>query len=577
VKTIGFNFRIRSSEKNIFTQQKAEIELDIDAKSGWNGRALSYTIKEVETSFGILISKLTKEQIRVGDQIKLNHLGQRLLFDPMGQSGEATIKLTVVSSEGEEKKATLTINVKTVDFNFKMISSERSIYVRQEAEIELDIRANNRTNTPKLSYMVKEVEISFGILISKLTKEQIQVGDQIKLNYLGQRLLFDPSGHQGEAVIRLTVVSSEGEERSATLTFNVKTVDFDFKMRPVQGHIFSHQKAMISMQSQINVQMTPELSYTIKQIEASFGSLSFKDSGKEVKAGDAIKLFSYYKESLIFDPMGATGEATINLTVVSSEGIERSASVTIHIVPVDFDLEALAEVVIYKLSGGRRVSRNTVELKIIENKYDNRSLNSGPWHIISWSFSDGVKGKLMDKDEKEISALPIPFNRDGEVRFCIDIGAVKIDKVPKICFLIEGAQGVTRDIEISLEKAQGFALAQKIEAYTEFAKRITKEIEEFLPGGWQCNSYLASSEKIQEIRRLSERADELLNRFEKVRKQLSPIDGWWKGPAIKSLIALNNAYGNMAIDDLNSLIKDVLPTLLKRKVKLDDLYGMGEK
>jgi hypothetical protein len=104
-----------------------------------------------------------------------------------------------------------------------------------------------------------------------------------------------------------------------------------------------------------------------------------------------------------------------------------------------------------------------------------------------------------------------------------------------------------------------------------------KQIEEFLPGGWQCKSYLASSKEIQEIRVLSERADEILNRFEKVRKQLSPLEGWWKGPTLKPLIALNNAYGNIAIDNLNSLIKDILPTLLKRKVKLDDLYGIDEK
>ncbi|MHB9147573.1 MAG: hypothetical protein ACYC2U_04025, partial [Candidatus Amoebophilus sp.] len=68
--------------------------------------------------------------------------------------------------------------------------------------------------------------------------------------------------------------------------------------------------------------------------------------------------------------------------------------------------------------------------------------------------------------------------------------------------------------------------------------------------------------------------DEIFNRFEKVRKQLSPIDGWWKGPALKSLIALNNAYGDIAIDDLNSLVEDILPQLLKRKVQLDDLYGI---
>ena len=574
VKTVGFDFRIRSSEKNIFTQQKAEIELDIKAISSWNGSELNYTIKEVETSFGSLTFKNSGKVVAAGEQIRLTYLGQKLLFDPMGQSGEAVIKLTVVSSEGEERSATLTFNVKTIGFDFKMRSNKRSIYASQKVEIGLEIDTKSGWNVNELNYTIKEVDSTFGTLSFKKGGKVVAAGEQIRLTYLGQKLLFDPMGQSGEAVIRLTVVSSEGEERSATLTVNVKTVDFDFKMRPVQGHIFSHQKAIISMQSQISVQMAPRLNYTIKQIEASFGSLSFKDSGKEVKAGDTIKLFSYYDEGLIFDPMGQTGEATINLTVVSQEGIERSASVTIHIVPVDFDLEALANINVYTGRWPDFKYRSTVELKIIENKYDNRSLNSGPWNIISWSFSDGVKGKLMDKDEKEISAFPIPFNRDREVSFCIDIGAIKIDKVPKIRFLIEGAQGVTRDVEISLEKAQGMALAIKIGAYTEFAKRITKEIEEFLPGGWQCKSYRASSEKIQEIRRLSERADEIFNRFEKVRKELSMVDQWWKGPAIKSLIALNNAYGNMAIDDLNSLIKDVLPTLLKRKVQLDHLYGI---
>jgi len=577
VRAVGFNFKMRSAEKSIFTQQKAEIELDIDAESSWNRSELSYTIKEVETSFGSLISKLSKEQIRVGDQIKLNHLGQRLLFDPMGQSGEATITLTVVSSEGEERSASVTINVKTVDFNFKMRSAEKNIFVSQKAEIELDISANNRTNAPKLGYIVKEVETSFGALSFKNTGKKVVAGDEIKLTSLGQKLIFNPDGHQGEATISLTVVSSEGEERSASVTINVKTVDFNFKMRPVQGHIFSHQKAIISMQSQISVQMAPELSYTVKQIKASFGSLSFKGSGKVIAPGDTMKLFSYYDEGLIFDPLKETGEATITLTVVSSEGEERSASVTIHIVPVDFDVEALASINVYTGRWPDFKYRSTVELKIIENKYDNRSLNSGPWNIISWSFSDGVKGKLMDEDKKEISALPIPFNRDREARFCIDIGAIKIDKVPKIRFLIEGAQETIRDVEVSLEKAQGMALAIKIGSYTELAKRISKQIEEFLPGGWQCKNYLASSEKIQEIRELSQKADELFNQFEKVRKELSRVDQWWKGPAIKSLIALNNAYGNIAIDDLNSLIKDILPQLLKRKVKLDDLYGMDEK
>ncbi|MHB9148313.1 MAG: hypothetical protein ACYC2U_08115, partial [Candidatus Amoebophilus sp.] len=546
VKPIDFQISMQSAFKDAFTDNNSLVQLNI-ASDVEEANRLAYRVKEVKATKGNIFFENSGEEVKLDDRLTFDI--QKLIFKPSGELGEAVIHLTVVSSEGEERSATLTFNVKTVGFNFRIRSSEQSIFSNQEVEIELVVEANYRDwRSPSLTFYFKDVEVSFGSLTSKLTQEQIKAKDPIELTYLGKRLNFNPIGKGGKATINLTVVSSEGEERSASVTINVKTVDFDFKMRPVQDHIFSHQKAMISMQSQISVQMAPRLNYTVKQIEASFGSLSFKNSGKEVTPGDTIKLFSYYKESLIFDPMGATGEATINLTVVSSEGIERSASVTIHIVPVDFDLEALAEVVIYKLSGGRRVSRNTVELKIIENKYDNKSLNSGPWHIISWSFSDGVKGKLMDKDEKEISALPIPFNSDGEARFCIDIGAVKIDKVPKIRFLIEGAQGTTRDVEVSLEKAQGFALAQKIEAYTKVATGITKQIEEFLPGGWQCNNYLASSEKIQEIRRLSEKADEIFNRFEKVRKQLSPIDGWWKGPALKSLIALNNAYGDIAID-----------------------------
>ena len=572
VKPVDFQISMQSAFKDAFTDNNSLVLLNILSDIEEANR-LTYRVKEVKATKGSIFFENSGEEVKLDDRLTFDI--QKLIFKPSGEMGEAVISLTVVSSEGIERSASLTLKVKAVGFNFTMRSAEKDIFSQQKTDIELDIKSNY--SSWKSTYSFKEIETSFGSLTSNLTREKIKVGDKIELTYVGQKLAFDPMGGSGKATIRLTVVSSEGEERSVSVSINVKTVDFDFKMRPVQDHIFSHQKAIISMQSQINTWMAPELNYTIKQIESSFGALTFKGSDKVVAAGDAIKLFSSYDQALIFDPMGQMGEATINMTVISSEVVERSASVTIHIVPVDFDVEALAEVVIYDLGYGNYVPKNTVDLKIIENKHDNRSLNSGPWHIISWSFSDGVKGKLMDKDEKEVSALPIPFNRDGEARFCIDIGAVKIDKVPKIRFLIEGAQGIIRDVEVSLEKAQGIALAQRIEAYKKVAAGISKQIEEFLPGGWQCNSYLASSEKIQEIRRLSQKADEIFNRFEKVRKELSRIDQWWKGPALKSLVSLNNAYGDIAIDDLNSLIKDVLPTLLKRKVQLDDLYGMGDK
>jgi hypothetical protein len=476
VKPIDFQVSMQAAFVNAFVDQNSKILLNIfsDKKEA---KKLTYTVKEIALAQGTLAFAGSGKEVKAGDTLVYGT--QQLIFKPSGEIGEAVINLIVISSEGEEKTASLTLEVKSAGFSLNLISNEQSVFSNQEVELELDIEASYRDwRLPSLTFYFKEIEMSFGSLTSKLTQEQIKVGDEIELTYLGKRLKFKPMGKGGEATVKITVISSEGEERTASVIINVKTVDFDFKMEPVQDHIFSHQKAIISTQSQINTQMAPRLSYTVKQIESSFGSLTFKESDKVIAAGDEIKLFSFYDQTLIFDPMGQIGEATINLAVVSSEGIERSASVTIHIVPVDFDVEGFAEVVIYKLSGGRRVSRNTVELKIIDKKYDDRILNSGPWHIISWSFSDGVKGKLMDKAEKEISALPIPFNRDGEARFCIDIGSVKIDKVPKIRFLIEGAQGVTKDVEISLEKAQGFALAQKIEAYTEFAKNINRACQQ---------------------------------------------------------------------------------------------------
>jgi hypothetical protein len=572
VKPVDFQISMQSAFKDAFTDNNSLWQLNIVSDLEEANR-LTYRIKEIKATKGSIFLKNSEEEIKIDDP--LNFGIQNLIFKPSKELGEAVIHLTVVSSEGEERSASLTLEVKSANFSLRLKSDEQNIFVSQKVRIELGINHNHYSS--KLTYKLKEAEISFGSLTFRDTGRSVLDSEKLELNRYGESLTFDPMGGSGEAVISLTVVSSEGEEKTASVIINVKTVDFDFKMRPLQDHIFSHQKAIISTQSQINTWMAPELNYTVKQIDSSFGSLTFKGSGKAVTAGDEIKLFSFYDEALVFDPMGQMGEAIINMTVVSSEGIDRSASITIHIVPLDFDVEAVAGIKVYSGMWPDFKYRNTVELKVIDKKYNNKSLNSGPWNVISWSFSDGVKGKLMDEDKKEISALPITLNRNREARFCIDIGSVKIDKVPKIRFLIEGAQGITRDVEVSLEKAQGMALAMKIGAYTEFAKRISKKIEEFLPGGWQCKSYLASSEKIQEIRMLSERADELFNRFEKVRKQLSPLDGWWKGPALKSLIALKNAYGDMAIDDLNSLIEDVLPTLLKRKVKLDDLYGMGDK
>ena len=571
-KPIDFQLNMQAPFGNAFVDQDSKVLLDIfsDKKEA---KKLTYTVKEIVLTQGTLVFEGSEKDVKAGDTLAYGM--QKLIFKPSGETGEATISLTIVSSEGEEKAISLILEVKSANFSLNMRSNEQIIFSNQEAEIELAIEANYRDwRLPSLTFYFKDAEVSFGSLIYKFTQEQIKVGEPIELNYLGQRLNFNPMGKAGEATIKITVVSSEGEEKTASVTINVQPVDFVFTMKSVQEHIFAHQKATISMQSQINVWMAPNLSYTLKEAEVSFGSLTFKATGKTAAPGDAIELDSFYKESLIFDPMGKTGEATIKITVVSSEGIERNASVTINIVPIDFDVEGFAKVDVYVTIWPKHVSKSSIELKILDNKYNDRSLYSGPWNIIGWSFSDGVKRKLMDDRGKEISDLPIPINRDGKIKFGIDIGAVKIGRAPKIRFLIQGAQETIREVEISLEKAQGIVLAEKISAYKQAVKIVSNQIEEFLPGGWRCRRYIASSEEVLKIRQLSQEAGKLLDQFEQVRKELSQVDQWWKGPVISPLTSLNNAYGNIAINDLNTLIEDMLPQLFTGKTKLDYLYGI---
>ena len=587
-KPIDFQLSMQSPVGNAFVGQDSKVLLDIfsDKKEA---KKLTYTVKEITLTQGTLVFESSGKDIKTGDT--LIYGTQNLIFKPSGELGEATIILTVVSSEGEEKTASLTLEVKSVGFSLNMRSNKKSIFSNQEVEIELKIEANYRDwRSPSLTFYFKDAAVSFGSLISKITKKEVKEGEPIELNYLGQRLNFDPMGKTGEATIILTVVSSEGEEKTASVTINVQTVDFVFTMKSNQDHLFAHQKAIISLQSQIDVWMAPNLSYTLKEVEVSFGALTFKDTGKTAAPGDAIELDSFYKESLIFDPMEKTGEATIKITVVSSEEIERNASVTINIVPIDFDVTGSAGVDIYTERWPNPEYKSTIEIQVINKKYGDTSLDSGPWNIIGWSFSDGLKRKIMypsvfyykdklkilnkDEDGKELVEFPIPINRDGKIRFCIDIDTIKIDKAPKISFFIQGAQGTIREVEISLEKAQGMALAVRVGAYTELAQRISKQIEEFLPGGWRCHRYTASSEQVLKIRQLSQEAGELLDQFEQVRKELSQIDQWWKGPSIRSLIALNNGYGKWAIDDLNTLIEDMLPQLFTGKTKLDYLYGI---
>ncbi|MHB9147571.1 MAG: ankyrin repeat domain-containing protein [Candidatus Amoebophilus sp.] len=209
----------------------AKITLVIEAKNE-AAQKCHYTTLKWEVLSNLQGQLLDQNLAVITEDTELSNGENILYYNPLG-IGHHNLKLVLVDqhrlSEQEVTLDPITVKEKKeLPFYLKLETPSKSIFTHQDAKLALSIfskEKEQKEEAAKLTYTVKEIELTKGALFLESTGEVIKT--DTKLAFGKQTLLFKPSvGETGEAHLKLLVESNKGGEAVASIFLTIKPVEF---------------------------------------------------------------------------------------------------------------------------------------------------------------------------------------------------------------------------------------------------------------------------------------------------------------------------------------------------------------
>jgi hypothetical protein len=229
-----FSLELGEYEKNVFLGKKSKLRIQIPFMVIPHPEAdkdMQFKISSISfvKGNGRLLGRGDEEigagyQMNPGENIltyEPNKLGGHTIRIEVSDGGDEAKQSAMISFQVEEKKVPFEMQLTKVREQGQ-VSDKEWIFPYQGGKLRLAI-AGKSVEASKLAYKVKSLHIEKGSLLTS-SRNELKEGDNIEL---GEHNLVFVAKEEGSAKIEIEIENEEHASKRASVSFDIKPVEFD--------------------------------------------------------------------------------------------------------------------------------------------------------------------------------------------------------------------------------------------------------------------------------------------------------------------------------------------------------------
>lgn len=435
VMSMDYKVEFKPEKPTVFVHHPTKLIVDITSTQE-EARKLTYTVKEISANKdNVSFTNLEGENVDAGYTLQY---GRNILYyNSSKQTGVHDMKLVIISSRGDIKPVTTSLNIIDADFEVQLKPEKPIVLSHQLAKVSVNIHASQK-EAKELTYKVKEISSDKGGLFFTTTEQSEEARLDHELKYGINTLYYNTARQTGVHTIKLVVENSNGSIQTVTAPMHIMDADFQVQLQPEKAKVFLHQKVLLAVNITSPQEAGSELTYKVKEINTSQEEVSFTTlEGDDILAGHTLK---YGKNTWHYNTANKMGMHDIKLVVENSNGSTRTITASVEVVDVDFQLQLKPE-------------KPTVFLhqksNLIVNIFSSQEEASKLTYKIKEINSNQAESTFTTPEGDHI--LPSQVLKYGYGKNILNYNFVKQTGKHTIKLVIENSNGSTRTVTASIE------------------------------------------------------------------------------------------------------------------------------